>query len=296
MTKKLKGTGVALVTPFQKDGSVDFPALENLVNSVIKGGVDFLVALGTTAETPTLTTAEKQQILSAIVQYAGDRVPVVCGIGGNNTQEVINQLDTFELRNVTAILSVVPYYSKPTQEGIYQHFKAIANATNKHIILYNVPGRTGANMLPATVIRLANECKNIIGIKEASGNMVQCMELIQNAPENFIILSGDDNLVLAQMALGMDGVISVAANCCPSDFTEMVNLSMINKFDKARKIHYKLLNGINLLFTEGNPPGVKCALHHAGICENILRLPVVPVSEAVEMKIVEFMKSITHTT
>lgn len=294
MTKKLKGTGVALVTPFQTDGSLDLTALERLVNSVIKGGVDFLVALGTTAETPTLTTEEKQTVLEAIIKYADGRVPVVCGIGGNNTQEVMEQFSTFDLRNVEAILSVTPYYNKPTQEGLYQHFKAIANATNKPIIVYNVPARTGGNMLPATVLRLAAECKNIIGIKEASGNMAQCMELIQAAPEEFIIMSGDDNLVLAQMAAGMDGVISVVANCCPADFTEMVNLTMINKFDKARKIHYKLLKGMDLLFVEGNPAGVKCALNFSGICNNTLRLPLVPVSEGTAEKLQEFMRSINH--
>ncbi len=295
MTKKLKGTGVALVTPFHEDGSVDYASLENLVNSVIKGGVDFLVALGTTAETPTLSTDEKQKILSAIIQYADDRLPVVCGIGGSNTQEVINQLENFELRGVTAILSVVPYYNKPSQEGMYQHFKAIAAATNKPIILYNVPGRTGSNMLPATVVRLARDCKNIIAIKEASGNIPQCMELINTAPDNFIVLSGDDNLVLAQMALGMEGIISVMANCCPSEFTEMINLTMINKFDKARKAHYKLLNGVDLLFAEGNPAGVKFALNHKGICKNILRLPLVPVSEATGNKLAEFMNGLEHT-
>ena len=295
MTKKLKGTGVALVTPFQEDGSVDYASLENLVNSVIKGGVDFLVALGTTAETPTLSTDEKQKILSAIIQYADDRLPVVCGIGGSNTQEVINQLENFELRGVTAILSVVPYYNKPSQEGMYQHFKAIAAATNKPIILYNVPGRTGSNMLPATVVRLARDCKNIIAIKEASGNIPQCMELINTAPDNFIVLSGDDNLVLAQMALGMEGIISVMANCCPSEFTEMINLTMINKFDKARKAHYKLLNGVDLLFAEGNPAGVKFALNHKEICKNILRLPLVPVSEATGNKLAEFMNGLEHT-
>ncbi len=295
MTKKLKGTGVALVTPFHEDGSVDYASLENLVNSVIKGGVDFLVALGTTAETPTLSTDEKQKILSAIIQYADDRLPVVCGIGGSNTQEVINQLENFELRGVTAILSVVPYYNKPSQEGMYQHFKAIAAATNKPIILYNVPGRTGSNMLPATVVRLARDCKNIIAIKEASGNIPQCMELINTAPDNFIVLSGDDNLVLAQMALGMEGIISVMANCCPSEFTEMINLTMINKFDKARKAHYKLLNGVDLLFAEGNPAGVKFALNHKEICKNILRLPLVPVSEATGNKLAEFMNGLEHT-
>jgi 4-hydroxy-tetrahydrodipicolinate synthase len=295
MTKKLKGTGVALVTPFHEDGSVDYASLEDLVNSVIKGGVDFLVAPGTTAETPTLSTDEKQKILSAIIQYADDRLPVVCGIGGSNTQEVINQLENFELRGVTAILSVVPYYNKPSQEGMYQHFKAIAAATNKPIILYNVPGRTGSNMLPATVVRLARDCKNIIAIKEASGNIPQCMELINTAPDNFIVLSGDDNLVLAQMALGMEGIISVMANCCPSEFTEMINLTMINKFDKARKAHYKLLNGVDLLFAEGNPAGVKFALNHKEICKNILRLPLVPVSEATGNKLAEFMNGLEHT-
>lgn len=292
MQKKLKGTGVALVTPFKQDGSLDLSALERLVNNVIKGGVDFLVALGTTAETPTLSVEEKQVVLEAVIKYADGRLPVVCGIGGNSTHEVAEQLKSFDLRNVAAILSVAPYYNKPTQEGFYQHFKAVANATNKPIILYNVPGRTGSNMLPATVVRLAKECKNIIGIKEASGNIPQCMELIQTAPENFLILSGDDNLVLAQMALGMSGVISVAANCCPVDFTEMVNLSMINKFEKARKIHYKLLNGIDLLFAEGNPAGVKCALSLDGICENVLRLPLVPVSEGTAAKLAAFMRSV----
>lgn len=252
------------------------------------------MALGTTAETPTLSTQEKQTVLNAIIEFTGDRVPVVCGIGGNNTHEIIEQLETYDLRNVYAILSVTPYYNKPTQEGLYQHYKAIAAATNKPIVLYNVPGRTGCNMLPATVVRLANDCKNIVGIKEASGNIAQCMELIQSVPENFLVLSGDDNLVLAQMAIGMHGVISVVANCCPAEFTEMVNLTMINKLDKARKIHYRLLGGIDLLFAEGNPAGVKRALKAAGICENVLRLPLVPVSEATGERLDTFMRSILH--
>jgi 4-hydroxy-tetrahydrodipicolinate synthase len=201
--QQLKGTGVALVTPFLKNGSIDYPALEKLVHNVIKGGVDFLVALGTTAETPTLTTAEKQAILNAVVKYGNGKVPVVCGIGGNNTEEVVHTLKTFDLHGVDAILSVAPYYSKPSQEGMYQHFKAIAAATSKPVILYNVPGRTGSNLLPATVLRLAADCSNIVAIKEASGNIVQCMELLQNKPDNFTVLSGDDNLVLAQMAIGM---------------------------------------------------------------------------------------------
>ena len=290
MAIRLKGTGVALVTPFHKDGSIDYPSLEKLVNHVIKGGVDFVVALGTTGETPTLSTAEKQEILSAVVKYNNGRVPVVCGIGGNNTHEVTEQIKNMDLRDVTAILSVLPYYNKPSQEGIYQHFKAIAESSKKPIILYNVPGRTGSNILPATVVRLAKDFKNIIGIKEASGNLAQCMELIQNIPDKFIVLSGDDNLVLAQMAIGMEGVISVAANCYTKDFTEMVNLAIVNKFDKARKIHYKLLGGIDLLFAEGNPPGVKFALSQLGICGNTLRLPLVPVSEETGRKIAEFIR------
>ena len=292
MAKRLKGTGVALITPFHADGSVDYQSLEKLVNFVIKGGVDFLVALGTTGETPTLTTAEKQEILAAIIRYADSRVPVVCGIGGNNTAEIIHNLDAFELRSVTAILSVTPYYNKPTQEGLYQHYKAIAEATPKQIILYNVPGRTGCNMLPSTVLRLANDFKNIIGIKEASGNMTQCMELIKILPESFIIMSGDDNLALAQMAIGMHGVISVAANCWPEEFTEMINLSMINKYERARKLHYKLLDGIDLLFTEGNPAGVKAVLNVKEMCENTVRLPLAPVSALTMGKITTFVKSL----
>jgi 4-hydroxy-tetrahydrodipicolinate synthase len=290
--QQLKGTGVALVTPFQKDGSVDYPALEKLVNSVIKGGVDFLVALGTTAETPTLSTDEKKAVLKAVVTYNNKRVPVVCGIGGNNTDEVVHHLKEFDLKDVAAILSVSPYYNKPTQEGIYQHFKAVAKATDKPIILYNVPGRTGGNILPATALRLAADFKNIVAIKEASGNLVQCMELIQNKPENFTVLSGDDNLVLAQMAIGMEGVISVAANCFAADFTEMVNLAMVNKYEKARKLHYKLLTGIDLLFADGNPPGVKYVLSKQGICGNTFRLPVVPVSDATAKKLDAFLKTI----
>jgi len=291
-SKMLKGTGVALVTPFHKNGSVDYAALEKLVNNVIKGGVDFLVALGTTAETPTLSSAEKQSLLTAIVNYCNEKVPVVCGIGGNNTDEVVQQLKSFDLHGVDAILSVAPYYNKPSQEGMYLHFKAIAAATNKPVILYNVPGRTGSNLLPATVLQLAADCSNIVGIKEASGNIVQCMELLQNKPDSFIVLSGDDNLVLAQMAIGMEGIISVAANCFTKDFTDMINLAIVGKFDKARKLHYKLLTGIDLLFVEGNPAGAKCVLKHQGNCENVLRLPLAPVSETTSKKIAQFLKTL----
>ena len=287
-----KGTGVALVTPFETDGKVDYVALEKLVSHVLKGGVDFLVALGTTAETPTLSAAEKQEILTAIVGYCNGAVPVVCGMGSNNTEELVAQLKTYDLRGVDAILSVAPYYNRPTQEGMYQHFKAVAAATNIPIILYNVPARTGSNMLPATVLRLAADCKNIIAIKEASGNIPQCMELLQNKPEGFTVLSGDDNLVIAQVALGMEGVISVAANCYTKEMTEIMNLCFVNKFDKARKAHYRLMPGIDLLFAEGNPAGVKEVLNVMGICTNTLRLPLVPVSEATADKIAAFTNSL----
>ncbi|MES2704111.1 MAG: 4-hydroxy-tetrahydrodipicolinate synthase [Bacteroidota bacterium] len=290
--QQLKGTGVALVTPFHKDGSIDHPALEKLVNHVIRGGVDFLVALGTTGETPTLSNDEKQEVLGAVIKYCNERVPVVCGIGGNNTAEVVQQLKEYDLRGVTAILSVAPYYNKPTQEGIYQHFKAVSAATNKQIILYNVPGRTASNILPATVIRLAKECSNITSIKEASGNLAQCMELIQHKPDGFTVLSGDDNLVLAQMAIGMEGIISVAANCFTKDMTDMINMAIVGKFDKARKVLYKILPGIDLLFAEGNPAGVKCVLKHMDMCENVLRLPIVPVSAPTGKEIAQFVKNL----
>jgi len=250
------------------------------------------VALGTTAETPTLTAEEKQELLYAILKHCDGRIPVVCGVGGNNTEEVVQVLKNFDLRGVAAIMSVAPYYNKPTQDGLYLHFKTIADATAKPVLLYNVPGRTGSNLLPETVIRLANDCPNIFGIKEASGNMVQCMELIARKPENFVVLSGDDNLVLAQMAIGMEGVISVAANCYTKEMTDIVNLAIVNKFDKARKVHYKLLPGIDLLFAEGNPGGVKAALKYLGFCENVLRAPLVPVSDATAKKIQAFIKTL----
>lgn len=292
MERQFRGTGVALITPFKNNNAIDFEALEKLINHVIKGGVNYLVALGTTAETPTLTAEEKKSILAFVVKVNAGRVPVVCGIGGNDTAEVINQIKDFDLSEVAGILSVAPYYNKPTQEGIYRHFKAIAEATDKPIILYNVPGRTVTNILPATAIRLANEFRHIVAIKEASGNMAQCMELIHNKPNNFVVLSGDDDLVLSQVAIGMEGVISVAANCFTKDFTYMVNAALVNKFDKARDIHYKLLDGIHLLFTEGNPAGVKCVLNAMEICENNLRLPLVPVSASTSIKIQDYIKTL----
>jgi len=280
-----RGTGVALVTPFTKNGFVDFKGLAKLIDHVIDNGVDYLVALGTTAETPTLSADEKKEVLISVLNHAAGRVPVVCGMGGNSTQEVLDNIATYNLDGVAGLLSVVPYYNKPSQEGIYQHFKTIAAVTELPIILYNVPGRTVANMLPQTVVRIANECPNVVAIKEASGNMVQCMELIAIRPEGFTVLSGDDNLVVPQVAIGFDGVISVAANCFTRDFTDMVNAALAGDFETARKLHYKLLTGIDLLFAEGNPAGVKHVLTEMGIVNNHLRLPLVPASGELGEKI-----------
>ena len=283
------GTGVALVTPFNNDSSIDFNSLEKLVNHVIEGGVNFLVALGSTGETPTLSREEQQQVLSFIVEKSNGRVPVVCGIAGNNTAEVVNNVKTYGLTGVTGILSASPHYNKPSQEGIYQHFKAIASATDKPIILYNVPGRTSSNMLPATVLRLANDFKNIVAIKEASGNIAQCMDLVKDKPAHFAILSGDDDLILPQASIGMEGVISVAANSFPKDFTTMVNHALAGDFAAARKLHYKLIDGIRLLFAEGNPTGVKCALDELGVCSAFVRLPLVPATDDLRKKIKAYL-------
>jgi 4-hydroxy-tetrahydrodipicolinate synthase len=292
MNNKFQGTGVALVTPFTQDGVIDYPALAKLVEHVIENKVDFLVALGTTAETPTLSTEEKQAVLRFIIQQNNKRVPLVCGAGGNNTAAVIHQLQTWDWNGVDGLLSVVPYYNKPTQEGIYQHFKVIASATPLPIILYNVPGRTVTNMLPATTLRLAQEFKHIVAVKEASGNMAQCMELVQGAPADFAVLSGDDDLVLPQMAIGMHGVISVAANCFTKDFSQMVQLARQGQFEAAKGLHYRLLKGINLLFAEGNPAGVKCVLQEMGMMQDALRLPLVNVSAATQTQIQDYLKSI----
>ena len=285
-----RGTGVALVTPFTKDGYIDFNGLGKLINHVIEGGVNYLVALGTTAETPTLSTDEKKEVLTSVINHAAGRVPVVCGMGGNNTAEVLEALASYNLEQVAGLLSVVPYYNKPSQEGIYQHFKAIAGATELPIILYNVPGRTVTNILPQTVIRIAQDCPNVVAIKEASGNLPQCMELIAAKPEGFAVLSGDDNLVVPQIAVGMEGVISVAANCFTADFTGMVNAALKGDFAKARELHYKLLPGTDLLFAEGNPAGVKYVLSEMGLIKSGLRLPLVPVTDGLGIKLRAFMK------
>jgi len=285
------GTGVALVTPFNSDSSIDFNSLEKLVDHVIEGGVSFLVALGSTGETPTLSREEQQQVLSFVVEKCNGRVPVVCGIAGNNTAEVVNNVKTYDLTGVSGILSASPHYNKPSQEGIYLHFKAIATATDKPIILYNVPGRTGSNMAPATVLRLANEFSNVVAIKEASGNLGQCMELVQGKPDHFAILSGDDDLFICQAAIGMEGVISVAANSFPKDFTTMVSHLLSGDFAAGRKLHYKLIDGIRLLFAEGNPTGVKCTLDELGVCPANVRLPLVTATDELRKKIKAYLSN-----
>jgi 4-hydroxy-tetrahydrodipicolinate synthase len=292
MSISFRGTGVALVTPFHSDGSIDFASLSKLIDHVIHNGVDYLVALGTTAETPTLSKDEKKQVLAHVVQHNAGRVPVVCGMGGNNTAEVLHLIAEYDWTGVSGILSVSPYYNKPTQEGIYQHFKAIAQACPLPIILYNVPGRTSGNILPATAVRLANEFNHIVAIKEASGNMKQCMEYVQTAPAHFAILSGDDDLIVPQAAIGFSGVISVAANCFTKDFTTMVKAALKGDFATAKERHYKLLKGIDLLFVEGNPAGVKCVLQEMNICGDSLRLPLVKVSEATKQAIQAFVQSL----
>lgn len=283
-----QGTGVALITPFKEDLSVDFAALEQLVEYVIAGGIEFLVALGTTAETPTLTDAEKRAVLDCIIRQNNRRLPVVAGIGGNNTQKVIDTIREYPQEELAGILSVVPYYNKPNQEAIYQHFKAIAESATTEIILYNVPGRTATNMDAATTLRLAHDFSNITAVKEASGNMKQCMALVKGAPDGFSVLSGDDDLILSQMALGFKGVISVAGNSFPSTFSEMVRLAANDNFEEARKLHYKMLEGIHLLFAEGNPTGIKAMLNQKEFCENHLRLPLIPASAALFEKLSAF--------
>jgi 4-hydroxy-tetrahydrodipicolinate synthase len=289
---QLTGTGVALVTPFDEEGSIDFGSLQRLIDFVIEGGVNYVVTLGTTGETPVLSKEEKKDIIDQTFAFVAGRVPVVVGIGGNNTAEVINEIETLPIDKAIAILSTSPYYNKPSQEGLYQHYKALASATAKPIILYNVPARTGGNIAASTTIRLANEIENINGIKEASGNMTQCMQILRDKPQEFLVVSGDDNLALAQIACGMRGVISVAANCFPKDFSSMVAAAIEDDFNTARKLNSILLQGYELLFAENNPAGVKAALAELGIIKNHLRLPLVSLSEGVSKQLKAYLTTL----
>jgi 4-hydroxy-tetrahydrodipicolinate synthase len=285
----LAGTGVAIVTPFLTDKKVDYDALEKLINFQIDKGVNYIVSLGTTGETPVLKLEEKIRIINFTSDKIKNRVPLVVGIGGNNTQAVIDEIKALPLDGTTAILSTGPYYNKPTQEGIFQHYKAIAEAAPKPIILYNVPGRTTKNMTAETTLRLA-VLPNIAGIKEASGDMMQCMEIIKDAPKDFLIVSGDDVLAMAQLACGIDGVISVVANCFPKEFSDLVNAGLAGDFKTAKIKNDYLLEVYNLLFIENNPAGAKAFLFEMGLIKNELRLPLVPASETLQQAIHAFIK------
>lgn len=279
MNKQLQGTGVALVTPFDNSGKVDYAALGNLVENIILNGVDYLVVLGTTGESVTLNKQEKKQVVSHVIAVNNSRLPVVLGLGGNNTYELIEQISETDFNGISAILSVSPYYNKPTQEGIYQHYKLISEKSPVPIILYNVPGRTSSNLLPETTIRLASDFKNIIAIKEASGNMEQVMRILNHKPKDFMVISGDDSLTLPMIACGAQGVISVVANAYPKEFSDMVRHSLKGDFETARINHYKLLEIIDNLFVEGNPAGIKACLKIREITGDNLRLPLVNVGD-----------------
>ncbi|MBW6483955.1 MAG: 4-hydroxy-tetrahydrodipicolinate synthase [Vicingaceae bacterium] len=291
--KNFRGTGVAIVTPFKSDQNIDYDALERLVEHLIQNGIDYLVIQGTTGESVTLTQKEKKETLAFVIKINNNRLPIVLGLGGNCTQSIIDTIETIDLTGVDAILSVSPYYNKPTQEGIYQHYKAIAAATTKPIILYNVPGRTSSNILPTTTLRLANDCKNIIGIKEASGNLEQGMEIIKNKPTDFLVISGDDALTLPFIASGGDGVISVLANAFPKGFSTMVNAALSGNIKEAQNLHYKYFDIIHYLFCEGNPAGIKATLKVLGITGDTVRLPLVNVSDTIFNKIKELTSEIT---
>lgn len=288
----MRGTGVALVTPFKKDLSIDFDALENILEHCIKGGLEYLVALGTTGESVTLNKNEKKEVYQFIKIKTAGRIPLVAGLGGNNTSEIIETMKSFDFEGYDAILSVSPYYNKPTQEGIFQHYMAIQEYTEVPIILYNVPGRTGSNMTAETTLRLANASEKFAAIKEASGNPEQFMDIMNEKPAEFDVISGDDNLTLPFLAMGMSGVISVIAQAYPKQFSSMVRLGLDGKFEEARQIHYQLYAIMKGIFMEGNPGGIKYVLSQMGLCQNVVRLPLAPISKGSEAKLANMMEMI----
>ncbi len=290
--KKFSGTGVAIITPFRKDGSIDFKSLGKLLDHLIKGGVNYLVVLGTTGESVTLSKDEKKAVINFVTDTVCGKIPVVVGIGGNNTEEVLDSIRHTDFQAIDAILSVAPYYNKPSQQGLYLHFKAIATASPVPVIIYNVPGRTGSNISADTTVKLATECNSIIATKEASGNLAQVMQIIKNKPKGFQVISGDDALALSIVAMGGSGVISVAANAYPKQISEMINLALKGDFTKACSIHYKLLDVVNAMFDEGNPPGIKAVLEILKIAPNNLRLPLAPVSETLYSKLELLVKKL----
>lgn len=286
------GMGVALVTPFSANKDIDFPALKRVIDHVVDNGADFLVVLGTTGETPALSAGEKKAVKDFIKEKVGGRLPLVIGMGGNNTAEIVRLLKEEDYSGYSAILSVVPPYNKPSQEGIFQHFKAIAEASPLPVVLYNIPGRTGVNMTADTTLRLAREVPGIIGIKEASGDIHQIQRLLREKPEGFTVLSGDDGMTYPLMALGAQGVISVLGNAYPKEFSEMVHLCLEGNYIEAVDVHFKFRDMIRLLFADGNPAGVKCVMHDMGLIENVLRLPLVPVGNATADEILDWVNKL----
>jgi 4-hydroxy-tetrahydrodipicolinate synthase len=290
--KKFRGIGVAVVTPFKNDTSIDFAAMGKIIEHVINGGVNYIVLLGTTGESTTLSKDEKNALTSFVTESVDKRVPVVLGIGGNNTNEVIGCLRKTNFEGIDAILSVMPYYNRPGQKGLYQHFRQISTSSPVPVILYNVPSRTGSNMLPETCLDLAHDCENIVGIKEASGNMEQVMKIIRDKPENFLVISGNDMEALPVIASGGAGLISVLANAYPADWSDMVNQSLKSNFKTAREIHYKYMEMVDLLFADGSPSGIKAIMNNMGLCQNTLRLPLVPVTRSIAARIAKAMEQI----
>ncbi len=289
---KFRGLGVALVTPFQTDGTVDYTALRRLLDYQLTGGVDFFCVLGTTAETPTLTAEEKQNIIHLVLEKVQGRVPILLGMGGNNTAAIVEQVKTTDFKGIDGILSVCPYYNKPSQEGLYQHFKAIATASPVPVVLYNVPGRVGVNMTAETTLRLAHECENIVAIKEASGNFTQIDDIIKNKPADFDVISGDDGITFPLITLGAAGVISVIGNALPKEFSRMVRLALNGDYNNALTIHHKFTELFKLLFVDGNPAGVKAMLSSMGLIQNELRLPLVPSRISTMEKISNIVKEL----
>ena len=287
-----KGLGIALITPFCEDGSVDYKSLVRLLEYQLDNGADFFCILATTGETPCLTKDEKQKIKDLVVSTVKGRVPILMGCGGNNTAAVVEELKTGDFRGIDGVLSVCPYYNKPSQEGLYQHFKAIAAATSLPVVLYNVPGRTGVNLKAETTVRLARDCENIVAIKEASGSLEQVDEIIKNKPKDFAVISGDDALTFPMISCGAEGVISVIGNALPKEFSRMIRLEFKGEYEGARKIHHRFTELFSLLFVDGNPAGVKAMLHEMGFIENVLRLPLVPTRISTLQKMSEILKEL----
>ena len=287
-----KGLGIALITPFCEDGSVDYKSLVRLMEYQLDNGADFFCILATTGETPCLTKDEKQKIKDLVVSTVNGRVPILMGCGGNNTAAVVEELKTGDFRGIDGVLSVCPYYNKPSQEGLYQHFKAIAAATSLPVVLYNVPGRTGVNLKAETTVRLARDCENIVAIKEASGSLEQVDEIIKNKPKDFAVISGDDALTFPMISCGAEGVISVIGNALPKEFSRMIRLEFMGEYEGARKIHHRFTELFSLLFVDGNPAGVKAMLHEMGFIENVLRLPLVPTRISTLQKMSEILKEL----